>query len=441
MNRMLPMLLDWLSDSADPDAGLLGLRTLATGTHRRDQLTALCRESPEAARQLCQLLGTGPHFIRSFERRPDLLAGLATGDILGDRSRAELDDGATRSLGWRSGPGAVEHGLRLFAQAELLRIAARDVLGLAEVDVTGLALTDLAEAVISAALRIVAPPLPFTIIGMGRLGGRELAYTSDLDLLFVFDTPPGRRIEDTAAEAEAAATALVRLLGGTTPATRLYRVDTALRPEGRQGPQARSIDAYAAYYERWAQVWERQALLRGRTIAGDVDLGERFAELATNFVRGRPIRAPELREIRRTKARIERERVPPNEDPKFHLKLGPGSLSDIEWTTQLLQLRHGVRQTGTVAALDTLVERGVLSTPDHLVLVEAYRFCERTRNRLGLVHDGAGDSLPTTGAHLTALARSLGTTGTGLRDEYRRRTRRARWVVEQLFYGGSTTEP
>jgi glutamate-ammonia-ligase adenylyltransferase len=272
---------------------------------------------------------------------------------------------------------------------------------------------------------------------MGRLGGRELAYSSDLDLLFVFDTPPGQRAEDAASAGEATATSLIRLLAGATPATGMYRVDTALRPEGRQGPQARSIDAYAAYYERWAQVWERQALLRGRFIAGDAQLGDRFATLASDFVWGQPLGAEALREIRRTKARIERERVPPNEDPKFHLKLGPGSLSDIEWTTQLLQLLHGVRQTGTVAALDALMRRGIVSPADHQVLVEAYRFCEGTRNRLALVRDGASDSLPTTGRHLSALGRSLGTTGSGLRDEYRRRTRRARRVVERLFYGDS----
>jgi glutamate-ammonia-ligase adenylyltransferase len=439
MAQMLPILLDWLSHAPDPDAGLLGLRTLATGTHRRDQLTALCRESPEAARQLCQLIGTGPSFARAFERQPDMLAGLATGDTVADRSRAELDERAAGWLAWRSGEGGIERGLQLFTRAEQLRISARDALDLVGVDATGAALTDLAESVVDAGLRIVEPDLPFAVIGMGRLGGRELAYKSDLDLLFVYDTPAGWSPADAAARAESAATALVRLLGGTTPATGLYRVDTALRPEGRQGPQARSLDAYAAYYDRWAQVWERQALLRGRLIAGDADLGARFGALARDFVWSRPITPADLREIRRTKARIERERVPASDDPKFHLKLGPGSLSDIEWTAQLLQLRHQVPATGTIAALDLLVRRGALAAEDHRVLIEAYRFCERTRNRLALVWDGATDSLPTTGAHLTALARSLGTTGSGLRDEYRRRTRRARRVVERLFYGNGDT--
>ena len=345
MGQLLPMLLDWLSHSPDPDLGLLGLRTLVNEPHCRDQLTALCRESPEAARQLCQMLGTGPRFARDFQRHPDLLAGLATGDTVVPRPGADFDARAASSLGWRTSLDEVASGLRLFAGAEALRIAARDVLQLADVAETGQDLTNLAESVVRAALRVVDPPLPFAVAGMGRLGGREMAYHSDLDLLFVYDRPAGMAPADAAAQAESVAADLVRLISGSTPATGVYRVDTALRPEGRQGPQARSIDAYRTYYERWAQVWERQALLRGRFVAGDAELGRRFADVAAEFVWDRPLTASDVREIRRTKARIERERVPPTEDPAFHLKLGPGSLSDIEWTAELLQLQHGVRQT------------------------------------------------------------------------------------------------
>jgi [glutamine synthetase] adenylyltransferase / [glutamine synthetase]-adenylyl-L-tyrosine phosphorylase len=132
---------------------------------------------------------------------------------------------------------------------------------------------------------------------------------------------------------------------------------------------------------------------------------------------------------------MERERVPPSEDPRFHLKLGAGSLSDIEWTAQLLQLEHGIRATGTLAALDALERAGALDPADVLILTAAYRFCERTRNRLSLVRDIPGDSLPTAGPTLAALSRSLGTTASELRDEYRRVTRRARRVVDRVFYG------
>jgi glutamate-ammonia-ligase adenylyltransferase len=138
------------------------------------------------------------------------------------------------------------------------------------------------------------------------------------------------------------------------------------------------------------------------------------------------------------KARIERERLPPGEDPEFHLKLGRGSLSDVEWTVQLLQLRHGLAAPGTVAALDRLAEQGLVSGGEADVLRTAYRFCERVRNRWWLV--GADpvypDALPQ-GDELARLARALGTTAQDLREDYRRVTRRARRVVERLFYGRS----
>jgi glutamate-ammonia-ligase adenylyltransferase len=435
MHQMLPVLLDWLSTTPDPDQGLLGLRTLAGERHSRDRLTALCRESPIGARQLCDLLGTGARFGRDFVRHPDAIGDLASGELVRQRDRAGLDERLRRSLAWRSGAGALELGLRLFSQAEGLRIGARDVLGLDEVEATGAALSDLAEAVIGAAVAELDASVPLAVIGMGRLGGREMGYASDLDLLLVYDPPDRASAEESAGTAEAAAMELIRLIGGTTPATGVYKVDLALRPEGRHGPPIRSLDAYAAYYERWAQPWERQALLRGRFVAGDATLGARFATLARRFVWDRPFEEDDEREIRRTKARIERERVPAGEDPKFHLKLGPGSLSDIEWTAQLLQLRHRVTETGTVEALRQLAGRGVLDEEDCRILLDSYEFCERARNRLHLIRDVGGDSLPGPGRLLTILSRSMGTSPSGLRNEYARRTRRARRVVERLFYG------
>jgi glutamate-ammonia-ligase adenylyltransferase len=139
------------------------------------------------------------------------------------------------------------------------------------------------------------------------------------------------------------------------------------------------------------------------------------------------------------KARIERERIPANEDPQFHLKLGRGSLSDIEWTAQLLQLQHGVRGAGTAGALDALAGAGALAGEDAAVLGEAYAFLEQTRNRLYLVKGAPGDSLPARADHLAKLARSLGTNGPALREEYRRMTRRARQVMERLFYAAPQT--
>ncbi|MGH9121207.1 MAG: putative nucleotidyltransferase substrate binding domain-containing protein, partial [Acidimicrobiales bacterium] len=335
---------------------------------------------------------------------------------------------------WRADPRSRREGLVHAQQAQLLRGETRDVLGRIDVPEVGSALTQLAEDVLEATIELADPQVPFAVIAMGRFGGTELAYASDLDVLLVFD-PAGR--PDGPASGLAAAGALLRLVKGETPALRLYTLDTDLRPEGRQGPLARSLGSYAAYYLRWAQPWERQALLRGRFAAGDPDVGARFAEVAERFIWERPFTEEDAREIRRTKARVERERIPAGEDPEFHLKLGRGSLSDVEWTAQLLQLRHGVRATATLAALDALGAGGFLDPDDHAALAEAYRFCELARNRLFLVRGVPGDSLPSTGPTLSALARSLATTPTDLREDYRRVTRRSRRVMERLFYGRS----
>jgi glutamate-ammonia-ligase adenylyltransferase len=233
------------------------------------------------------------------------------------------------------------------------------------------------------------------------------------------------------------ASGVVRFLAGATPAQRIYPIDATLRPEGRQGALSRSLDGYAAYLDRWAQTWERQALTRARPVAGGPGLGRRFLDLLAGAVWERPFTEDHEREIRRMKARIERERIPPGEDPEFHLKLGRGSLADIEWTVQLLQLRTGIRAPSTMGALDALVAAGAVDPDDAEVLRSAYRFCERTRNRWWLVGNApaSADALPQRQADLSHLARSLDTTAGGLREQYRRLTRRSRRVVERLFYG------
>jgi glutamate-ammonia-ligase adenylyltransferase len=412
MQQMLPLLLEWLSASPDPDLGLLGLRTLAGAPHQQAHLRATFRESPEAARRLCLLLGTGRLFIDGFARSPQLITAL--GD---DTALAAPTSRTVRPL------------LR-YKRDEELRTAVRDVLGQGALEETARDLTALAESVMQDALTMLAPPVPMALIAMGRFGGAELSYASDLDVLLVYD---GTTAEDFAAADEIAAQ-LLQSVKGKTPASRVYLLDADLRPEGKQGALARSLDGYHSYYERYAQTWERQALLRARPVAGDIDLGRRFMAIVDDFVWRRPFTETDERAVRRMKARIERERIPPDEDPQFHLKLGPGSLSDVEWTAQLLQLQHHVRAHGTMAALAALVAADVLAGDDADVLAEAYRFCDQTRNRWFLVKGGPGDALPTEADQLSKLARSLGVSGAELRERYRRVTRRARTVVERVFY-------
>ena len=410
MQQVLPLLLRWLADSPDPDAGLLGLRVLASGPAARTLVESF-RDSPELARRLCFVLGTSRRLTEALHRNPDLVPELG-------------------ALGEQPAVGRFASSLARFKDREELRVGAADVLGLADIVDVGPRLAAMAEAIVQAALDEIAPQLPFAVVAMGRFGGGDLSYGSDLDLLFVYD---GHGADDQRA-GEVAAMALRDAL--TTPtAARLYDVDLELRPEGRDGMIARSLEAYRTYFERWAEVWERQAMIRPRPIAGDESLGRGFLAAIAPYVWGNDPTDAQVREIRRIKARVEKERIPQGEDTDFHLKLGPGSLSDVEWTVQLLQLQTGVRGQATLAALASLVERHVVDAAEAEVLETAYRFCERARNRLFLMRGRPTDALPTDGDELARLATSLGTSGTALRDDYRRVTRRARRVTERLFCG------
>jgi glutamate-ammonia-ligase adenylyltransferase len=432
MRQVLPLLLDWLSTAPDPDMGLLGLRKLASGEQRAIELANAFRESPEVARHLCLLLGTSGLLGDVLAANPDLISRLADPTRLRTQTHDQLVESTRRALGWRTDLAERQRALGRWHQRHLLGVAARDILEAASVVEVGADLAALAEASVQAALDALDPQVPFAVISLGRFAGRELAYGSDLDLVFVYDGA-SEAFHD---EALRVAGGLVRFLGGPTPAQRIFPVDTALRPEGRQGPLARSLSGYAAYFERWAQMWERQAMARARPVAGHRGVGERFMGLVDEAVWERPFTADDEREVRRMKARIERERIPPGEDSLFHFKLGRGSLSDVEWTVQLQQLRHGLRAPGTMEALDRLVGIGVVSEGEADVLRAAYRFCERTRNRWWLVGSAPpnGDAMPQKADDAARLARSLGTTVSELRDDYRRVTRRARHVVERLFY-------
>jgi len=271
-------------------------------------------------------------------RQPDFVDSLADDATLQvETTRAVLVEEALDTLDWREDDATRRSGLRRFKRRHLLRIGARDVLGMASLDATGRELSSLADACVEAALRSLEPTLPFAVIGLGRLGGAELSYASDIDVIFVYE---GTTAADFDA-AERIATRLVRAIGDSTSEGRTFRIDTRLRPEGNQGPLARSLDGYESYLNGYAQTWELQALTKARFVAGDAGVADRYADLAQRFVYRDPFPEEWRREIRRMKARIERERIPPGEDPQFHLKLGRGSLSDVEFTVQLLQLVHG----------------------------------------------------------------------------------------------------
>jgi glutamate-ammonia-ligase adenylyltransferase len=492
------VLLGWFADAAEPDAGLLAFRQVSEALGETPWFLRLLRDETKAAERMACVLASSRYATGLLLRAPEAVKIFADDAELVPKSvdalRAEmmastrrhvagLDPADTGRETAAGGAGQRARGaadaeqaavtIRSLRRRELFRVAASNVLGLIGLAETAEALTAITTATLDAVLTVaiakieveLRTPLPtrFAVIAMGRYGGHESGFGSDADVIFVHDPLPApdgagdRRASDAA---QAVGAELRRLLSLPAPDPPLL-VDADLRPEGKQGPLVRSLAACRAYYERRAAPWERQALLRAEFAVGDAGLGAEFIALADQFrypVGG--LDEPTVREIRRIKARMEAERIPRGTDRALHLKLGPGGLSDVEWTVQLLQLRHGdaiegLRTTRTIEALDAAVAAGLATHPDADALAAAWRFGSRIRNAIMLVRGRPGDALPAKHDELTAVARLLGykpsaaaadiranplstwndTPAQALEEDYRRTARQARKVMDRLFYG------
>ncbi|MGI8664772.1 MAG: bifunctional [glutamine synthetase] adenylyltransferase/[glutamine synthetase]-adenylyl-L-tyrosine phosphorylase [Jatrophihabitans sp.] len=451
---LLPVILSDLANAPYPEGGPLAYRQVSDALGRSPWFLRLLRDEGAVASRLAALLGTSRYVTNLLVNAPEALQLLADDEQLRPRRRVELEVLMATAARRQDQLPQTAHAIRSLRRVELLRIAFADMLGLATESEVRTGLSELADATLSAALsaarRLVSAELGsdeaglrFAVIAMGRLGGQEIGYGSDADVLFVcepgsVDTEPSP-VKRAHLIAERLRTILT--VSSTDPPLRL---DADLRPEGRNGALVRSLDSYAEYYGRWSSVWEAQALLRARFCAGDPELGEQFVELIepTRYPAG-GLTAAQVLEVRRIKGRVDAERLPRGADPNTHTKLGRGGLADVEWTVQLLQLRFasevaGLRSTGTLAALLAAVRAGKIGPDDAAALEAAWRFAGRARDAIMLVRDRAEDQLPKPGRVLQAVGRVLGYQAGfeagQLIDDYRRSTRRARKVVESVFY-------
>ncbi len=449
---LLPVMLSWFADAADPDAGLLAFRQVSDALGSTPWYLRVLRDEGATAERLARLLATSRFVADLLGRAPEAVALLGHDDDIRPRPaaalNAELLAAVRRNDDWENAV-AVARGVR---RRELLRIAGSDLLGLLDVEAVGTALTDVAAATLEAALatatrkieaeRRASMPVTMALIGMGRLGGGEQGYGSDADVLFVYEPIEGDDSPEHTQAAHDVANEMRRLLALPAPDPPLV-VDADLRPEGRQGPLVRSLSSYGEYYRRWSSVWESQALLRARPIAGDPDLGRRFVESIEplRYPAG-GLKASSVTEIRRLKSRMEAERLPRGVDPALHAKLGRGGLSDVEWSVQLIQLRYGgdeprLRTTATLPALATAADLGLLAGEDATTLADAWRMATRVRNGLVLSTGRAGDVLPTDPRSVSTLARCLGYPAGAAQDmveDYLRAARRARATYERVFF-------
>lgn len=451
---LLPRLLNWMSYTPDPDGGLLAYRRLSEALSGESWYLATLRDKPAVARRLMHVLGTSAYVPDLLMRAPRVIQDYGdgpSGPRLLEADPAAVARALVASAARYSDPVRAIAGARTLRRRELARVASADLLGMLEVVDVCKALTSVWVAVLQAAMdamiRANLPrdggkaPATIAVIGMGRLGGAELGYGSDADVMFVCEPAPG--VEDSVAVRWATTVAeQVRTLLGTPSVDPPLEVDANLRPEGRNGPLVRTLASYAAYYEQWAQPWEIQALLRAHAVAGDAELGQRFLLMADK-TRYPPhgVSSDAMREIRRIKARVESERLPRGADPNTHTKLGRGGLADIEWTVQLLQLRHAheipaLHTTSTLECLDAIAEADLVPADEVELLRQAWLTATRARNALVLVRGKPTDQLPGPGRQLNAVAVAAGwptDEGGEFLDNYLRVTRRAKAVVRKVF--------
>lgn len=449
--QLLPAMLGWFADAPSPDHGLLAFRQVSEALGNTPWYLRALRDEGAMAERLARILASSRYAVSLLTRAPQTVQMLAGEQELTPRTLTELGNEMRAAARRQDSSAAAVEAIRAIRRRELFRVAAADLLGRLDVLGVGSALTNLASATIDTALGVVRDAaggdgvVPrIAVVAMGRWGGHELSYASDADAMFVMADPSAGVTGSDPTRAAGAVISELRLLLAKPGVDPALVVDADLRPEGKGGALIRSLTAYRNYYARWSSTWELQALVRAEAMAGDVELGaELMGEIDGRRWPVEGVTRSQLSEIRKLKARVEAERLPRGADPAKHTKLGPGGLADVEWTVQLLQLQHAhahpeLRSSRTVAALRAARDAGLIDAADADHLEAAWLLASRIRNQIMLVRGRGSDSLPSDSRELAALAELLGY-GPGesshLLADYRRLTRRARGVVDRVFWG------
>lgn len=456
--QLLPVLLGWLADGVDPDAGLLAFRRVSDALGTSHWYLGMLRDHQAAAERLCHLLSSSRLVSDLLEVSPEATAWLGNSKELVPLSFDALWGELRAKISRHGEPFGAIRLVRLVRQREILRIAIADSCGLLRQDEVSSALSDADRAAVLGALHIAENEVRadgeqltnVLVVAMGRQGGREIGYGSDADVLFVHRPLEGLTTEQLQAAPQQAKAIVQRLTALLTApvrpaiqAERVLAIDADLRPEGRNGPLVRSLEAYREYYARWSSPWEAQALLRASAMAGSDELAADFVAMADPVRYPRHLAEDDAREIKRIKARMESERLPRGADPARHVKLGRGGLSDVEWLVQLLQLQHAhahpeLRTTETLPALHAARKLGLVDAGDAQLLESAWCLAGKIRNANVMWTGKNSDLLPSSRRDLEAVARWCGRepgSAAAFEEDYLSLTRRARAVFERLFYG------
>jgi len=471
--RILAGILDGLlracSMSADPDTCLNSFERVSAASESRKSFLGIISSEPDGIKLLAPLFASSKFLTTFMAGSPEELIPwlLEPGRLAGPRERVDLLAEALALCPEEMPPDEAMSALRGFKYREFLRLTVRDLLGRSELAETTQELSDIAEAALEAALRVASrhldkkygPPVyttpdgqtvrcPFTVIAMGKLGGLDLNYSSDIDLMYLYLTDQGTTagpVRMTSHQYFVKLSELVtKMIGENTADGMVFRVDLRLRPEGERGDIVQGLHGYEIYYESWGKTWERSALIKARPCAGDMDLGRAFLGMIQPFVFRKYLDYGAIGEIREMKERIEKAGAL-KAAKEIDLKLGVGGIREIEFFISILQLIYGgrdpgIRERNTMKALHRLALKDLITFEEQRDLTRAYEFLRTAEHRLQVVDERQTHSLPDDDREVQALALRMGyrdgvdkTAAEGFRQDYERHTRRVRGIYDGLF--------
>ena len=465
--KIAPELVREALDSANLDSALNHFARFAQAALSQKWLYEVLADTPSLLRRMILSFGASSYLSDILVRNPEFFFDVLNPGIIGaPKTRQIMYDELAEVFAELDTLDKKLGELRRYKRQESFRIGLRDLLEIADLETTTLELSNLAEATLQHCYEfgrdeIMKPrfgtpmnedadgPCRFAIIGMGKLGGYELNFSSDIDLIFVYsDEGKTDAGVDNHEYYSRLCEFIIKAMSEITAEGYVFRVDIRLRPESSAGVIIRSMESYESYYEGWGELWERQALIKARPVAGDRDFGEEFIRMIQPFVYQRYLDGVTLTEIkadiRNTKRRIEEQLVKENTNLEKHVKLGPGAIRDIEFTVQCLQMIHGGKRQSlcsqnTLETLAALEVHELLSPADADVLATAYRFLRTVEHRIQIEGDQQRYSIPEKESEELQLARRTGyrnTTETdaleAFRKDYSAHTQGVREIFEKI---------
>ncbi|MDE0636733.1 MAG: hypothetical protein OXI43_12920 [Candidatus Poribacteria bacterium] len=457
-------LLETCLNSPNPEAALNNFSRFTLVTFSRKWIYELLRDAPFLMPTVMLSFGASSYLSDILIRNPIYFYDIIDASVMDTpKTRERMFGELAMTLGRYRDVDQKLRIIRRYKRRESLRIALRDLLQVAAVETTTLEMSNLAEATLQhcyeiGCAQIMMPkfgtplneegtaPCRFAVIGMGKFGGYELNFSSDIDLIFVYsDEGKTDTGFDNSEYYARLCEFLIKAMSEVTAEGYVFRVDIRLRPESSAGVIIRSMESYESYYEGWGDLWERQALIKARPVAGDIAFGDEFIRMIQPFVYQRYLDGVTLNEIkvdiRNTKARIEERLMGERTDLEKHVKLGPGAIRDIEFTVQCLQMIHGGQRKSlcsqnTLETLEALKANELLAAEDADALSAAYRFLRRVENSIQIEADQQRYSVPTKAEEEIQLARRLRYYNAPLdtfRQDYRTHKEHVRKIFEKVM--------